>query len=257
MCTHLTTCSFGCVAYSRTRTDQVTWLYPCRLSLSLAVCCVSLSLLFILHGFPTCVATLHILRRNFVLLRAIPPPPPFIARSLRPYTIMNTPRPIDPSQYQFLQMLRFDRRSGNLAVTDLGRAASHFYISHESVFRFNDAMMPTLADAAAVNLVCLASEFDQVKVRQYTNEPVSCPFFFLLDVLTKKRRTTTVANEIDQVRAQRCTSESMPSSVSLLHLCFVHTVMKSERPTFTTGAADFDEVKATDSTSVAPQVYVS
>ncbi|CAM9493706.1 unnamed protein product [Ectocarpus sp. 12 AP-2014] len=62
-------------------------------------------------------------------------------------------------------MLRFDRRSGNLAVTDLGRAASHFYISHESVFRFNDAMMPTLADAAAVNLVCLASEFDQVKVR--------------------------------------------------------------------------------------------
>ncbi|CAN0530289.1 unnamed protein product, partial [Scytosiphon promiscuus] len=37
-------------------------------------------------------------------------------------------------------MLRFDRRSGNLAVTDLGRAASHFYISHESVFRFNGAM---------------------------------------------------------------------------------------------------------------------
>ncbi|CAM9996675.1 unnamed protein product, partial [Hapterophycus canaliculatus] len=63
------------------------------------------------------------------------------------------------------KMLRFDRRSGNLAVTDLGRAASHFYISHESVFRFNGAMMPTLPDAAAVNLVCLASEFDQVKVR--------------------------------------------------------------------------------------------
>lgn len=61
-------------------------------------------------------------------------------------------------------MLRFDRRSGNLAVTDLGRAASHFYISNESVFRFNGAMMPTLSDAAAVNLVCLAREFDQVKV---------------------------------------------------------------------------------------------
>lgn len=60
-------------------------------------------------------------------------------------------------------MLRFDRRSGNLAVTDLGRAASHFYISHESVFRFNGAMMPTLTDSAALNTVCLASEFDQVK----------------------------------------------------------------------------------------------
>lgn len=75
------------------------------------------------------------------------------------------PRPSTQCQ----QMLRFDRRSGNLAVTDLGRAASHFYISHESVFRFNDAMMPTLPDAAAVNLVCLASEFDQVKVHQCAN----------------------------------------------------------------------------------------
>lgn len=66
-------------------------------------------------------------------------------------------------------MLRFDRRSGNLAITDLGRAASHFYISNESVFRFNGAMMPTLPDAAAVNLVCLASEFDQVKASNIIN----------------------------------------------------------------------------------------
>lgn len=69
-------------------------------------------------------------------------------------------------------MLRFDRRSGNLAVTDLGRAASHFYITHESVFRFNGAMMPTLSDAAALNTVCLASEFDQVKAS------VRCCVFF-------------------------------------------------------------------------------
>lgn len=63
------------------------------------------------------------------------------------------------------QMLRYDRRSGNLAVTDLGRAASHFYISNESVFRFNGAMRPKLSDAEALSAVCLASEFDQVKVR--------------------------------------------------------------------------------------------
>lgn len=61
-------------------------------------------------------------------------------------------------------MLRYDHRSGNLAVTDLGRAASHFYISNESVFRFNGAMMSTLSESAALNTVCLASEFDQVKV---------------------------------------------------------------------------------------------
>ena len=74
--------------------------------------------------------------------------------------------PVRPSVTPRHQMLWFDHRSGNLAVTDLGRAASHFYISHESVFRFNGAMMPTLSDAAALNTVCLASEFDQVKVRR-------------------------------------------------------------------------------------------
>ncbi|CAM9532103.1 unnamed protein product, partial [Discosporangium mesarthrocarpum] len=63
------------------------------------------------------------------------------------------------------KMLRYDRRSGNLSVADLGRVASHFYISHESVYRFNKAMRANLPDAVALNTVCLASEFDQVKVR--------------------------------------------------------------------------------------------
>jgi activating signal cointegrator complex subunit 3 len=38
------------------------------------------------------------------------------------------------------KMIRYDPGSGNLAATDLGRSASHFYIKHESVYRFNGAM---------------------------------------------------------------------------------------------------------------------
>ena len=36
------------------------------------------------------------------------------------------------------RMIRYDPRSGNLAVTDLGRVASHFYIQNESVATFNE-----------------------------------------------------------------------------------------------------------------------
>ncbi|KAG5188657.1 Sec63 Brl domain-containing protein [Tribonema minus] len=63
------------------------------------------------------------------------------------------------------RMIRYDAQSGNLASTDLGRAASHFYIQHESVFRFNKGMKQQMNDAAVVALVCLASEFDQIRVR--------------------------------------------------------------------------------------------
>jgi len=63
------------------------------------------------------------------------------------------------------RMLRFDPRSGNLAVTDLGRTASHFYITHVSVDTFNRMLGPHLSDSAALAVLCHANEFDNVKVR--------------------------------------------------------------------------------------------
>ena len=38
------------------------------------------------------------------------------------------------------KMARFDERSGNLYVTELGRVASHFYIRHVSIVTFNDML---------------------------------------------------------------------------------------------------------------------
>ena len=46
-------------------------------------------------------------------------------------------------------MARFDERSGNLYVTELGRVASHFYISHASIVTFN-AMLTKHMDEAKV-----------------------------------------------------------------------------------------------------------
>ena len=44
-------------------------------------------------------------------------------------------------------MARFDERSGNLYVTELGRVASHFYISHASIVTFNDMLTKHMDEA--------------------------------------------------------------------------------------------------------------
>ncbi|GMH51646.1 hypothetical protein TrRE_jg2330 [Triparma retinervis] len=66
------------------------------------------------------------------------------------------------------RMLRYDPRSGNLAVTDHGRVASHFYIQNESVATFNELLsrIPHASDADLMHVICNACEFVNVKVRQ-------------------------------------------------------------------------------------------
>lgn len=44
------------------------------------------------------------------------------------------------------KMARFDERSGNLYVTDLGRVASHFYIRHDSIVTFNEHLKPQMTE---------------------------------------------------------------------------------------------------------------
>ncbi len=38
------------------------------------------------------------------------------------------------------KMARFEERSGNLGVTELGRVASHYYIRHSSIVTFNELL---------------------------------------------------------------------------------------------------------------------
>ena len=65
------------------------------------------------------------------------------------------------------RMLRYDARSGNLGVTDLGRVASHFYLKSETISHFNSNLKPeasmTMPDV--FDLVCRASELEQIRVR--------------------------------------------------------------------------------------------
>lgn len=45
------------------------------------------------------------------------------------------------------KMARFDERSGNLYVTDLGRVASHFYIRHSSIVVFSEHLKSQMTES--------------------------------------------------------------------------------------------------------------
>lgn len=45
------------------------------------------------------------------------------------------------------KMARFDEKSGNLYVTELGRVASHFYIKHSSIVMYNDLLKRHMSEA--------------------------------------------------------------------------------------------------------------
>mmetsp|Transcript_23731 Transcript_23731/g.27856 ORF Transcript_23731/g.27856 Transcript_23731/m.27856 type:complete len:1455 (+) Transcript_23731:55-4419(+) len=70
-------------------------------------------------------------------------------------------------QLDELRMIRFDPRSGNLAATDTGRTASHFYIQHSTIGTFIEGISKSsvISDSAALHLLCQSSEFEQLKVR--------------------------------------------------------------------------------------------
>lgn len=51
-------------------------------------------------------------------------------------------------------MARFDERSGQLYVTELGRVASHFYIRHKSIVAFNELLKPHMTESEVHAALC-------------------------------------------------------------------------------------------------------
>lgn len=63
------------------------------------------------------------------------------------------------------QMIRFNERTGDLNVTDLGRTASHFYIKYDTVEIFNEQLQQTMTETQILTMMSMAQEFQQLKVR--------------------------------------------------------------------------------------------
>ena len=63
-------------------------------------------------------------------------------------------------------MIRFDERSGNMYVTELGRVASHYYLRHASIEAYNELLKPNMSDSEVLACVARSSEFENVAPRE-------------------------------------------------------------------------------------------
>lgn len=63
-------------------------------------------------------------------------------------------------------LVRYDPQSGAVKTTELGRIASHFYISHTSMATYNDQIKPFLTNIEIFRIFAMSEEFKYIPVRQ-------------------------------------------------------------------------------------------
>ena len=63
-------------------------------------------------------------------------------------------------------LIKFDRRSGRIVSTELGRIASHFYVTGETISTYNAMLKPTLSEIDLLRVFSLSAEFKFINVRQ-------------------------------------------------------------------------------------------
>lgn len=66
------------------------------------------------------------------------------------------------------QMLRYNEETGDFIPTNLGRTASYFYINVDTMEQIARLMVPVMTEAEILRLMCKASEFEQIQVREKT-----------------------------------------------------------------------------------------
>ncbi len=62
-------------------------------------------------------------------------------------------------------LINYDRQSGSFQVTDIGRVAALYYVTHKSMATYNEHLRPTMNDIDLFRLFCLSSEFKHLAVR--------------------------------------------------------------------------------------------
>lgn len=63
-------------------------------------------------------------------------------------------------------LVKYDRKTGNFQVTELGRIASHYYITIESINTYNQLLKPYLSEIELFRVFSLSAEFRNITVRE-------------------------------------------------------------------------------------------
>ncbi|EFA74523.1 DEAD/DEAH box helicase [Heterostelium album PN500] len=62
-------------------------------------------------------------------------------------------------------LIKYDRKSGHFQTTELGKVASHYYVTNASMSVYQEHLKPTMSDIEFFRLFSLSSEFKSVVVR--------------------------------------------------------------------------------------------
>lgn len=63
-------------------------------------------------------------------------------------------------------LMKYDRKSGHFQVTELGRIASHYYCTNETMQTYNQLLKPTLTEIELFRVFSLSGEFKNITVRE-------------------------------------------------------------------------------------------
>jgi pre-mRNA-splicing helicase BRR2 len=63
-------------------------------------------------------------------------------------------------------LIKYDRTSGRFQSTELGRIASHYYVTYHSMATYNQHIKPTMSIIELFRVFALSNEFKLIPVRQ-------------------------------------------------------------------------------------------
>lgn len=65
------------------------------------------------------------------------------------------------------QLLKYERSSGRFQSTELGRIASHYYVTYNSMMVYNQHLRPTMSSLELFRVFALSNEFKLLPVRLF------------------------------------------------------------------------------------------
>ncbi|OQO00368.1 hypothetical protein B0A48_13716 [Cryoendolithus antarcticus] len=69
-------------------------------------------------------------------------------------------------QLEAASLVKYDKKTGRLQSTELGRIASHYYITHSSMLTYNRNIQPSIGPIELFRIFSLSEEFKYIPVRQ-------------------------------------------------------------------------------------------
>lgn len=63
-------------------------------------------------------------------------------------------------------LIKYDKKTGSLQITALGRVAAHYYVSYESMATYNEHIKPNMSDIELFRLFSFSGEFRFIHVRE-------------------------------------------------------------------------------------------